>query len=281
MNYIYHQFIQGNYLMASLCGRLTCILFFVCISVAGCKNLSSQPEDSSINHYSESAKTNDIKDSAPKNPPKLKYVAVKPVDEKMSRYGNPSSYVVDGQKYDVLVKANGYSATGLASWYGTKFHKKRTSSGEKYDMYALTAAHRTLPLPTYVKVKNLENGNEAIVKVNDRGPFHSGRILDLSYAAANKLGILAKGTAMVEVTAISKSQSIANYYLQAGAFSSNQLALHLKKEVEKYAPNSKVFITEDSKRFLVRVGPFVDRAVSERVKQTLQSKGISAFAMIM
>ncbi len=98
--------------------------------------------------------------------------------------------------------ANGYHTKGLASWYGTKFHKKRTSSGENYDMYALTAAHKTLPLPTYIKVKNLKKRKVAIVKVNDRGPFHSDRILDLSYGAAIKLGIFPQGTAPVEIEAL-------------------------------------------------------------------------------
>lgn len=95
-----------------------------------------------------------------------------------------------------------YRARGLASWYGTRFHKQRTSSGEKYNMYAMTAAHRTLPIPSYVKVKNLNNGRTAIVRINDRGPFHSRRLIDLSYAAARYLGILPKGTAMVEIQAI-------------------------------------------------------------------------------
>lgn len=138
-----------------------------------------------------------------------------PTIEPRSKYGNPASYVVFNRKYRVLPSSNGYSDVGLASWYGTKFHGYRTSSGELYDMYKMTAAHRTLPLPTYVQVENLINRKKVIVKINDRGPFHSNRILDLSYAAAAKLDILRTGTAKIRITAISpttiaKNQSNTN-----------------------------------------------------------------------
>ena len=122
--------------------------------------------------------------------------------EPPSPYGNPDSYVVDGKRYHVLASSKGYVARGIASWYGTKFHGQRTSNGETYDMYAMTAAHRTLPLPTYARVTNLRNGRSVIVRINDRGPFHSNRIIDLSYAAASKLGIVEEGTGLVQVEAI-------------------------------------------------------------------------------
>ena len=169
-----------------------------------------------------------VKDSAPKGPVPVVFKKITPVDEPLSRYGNPSTYQVDGHRYDVMTSATGYRTRGLASWYGTKFHAKRTSSGEDYDMYALTAAHKTLPLPTYVKVKNLENGRTAIIKVNDRGPFHHGRVIDLSYGSAVKLGLFPKGTAPVEIEALTLKSSgkshVAQYYLQAGAFQSALLA---------------------------------------------------------
>ncbi|MCS5707871.1 septal ring lytic transglycosylase RlpA family protein [Candidatus Berkiella cookevillensis] len=126
----------------------------------------------------------------------------RPKVEPFSKYGNPRSYEVFGQKYHVMASNKDYQAKGIASWYGRKFHGKRTSSGEPYDMFAMTAAHKTLPIPTYAKVKNLKNGKEIIVKINDRGPFADDRILDLSYAAAKKLGVYDSGTAMVQVTAI-------------------------------------------------------------------------------
>ena len=122
--------------------------------------------------------------------------------EPKSRRGNPDSYVVFGKRYYVMDAANNHVERGIASWYGKKFHGRQTSNGEIYDMYAMTAAHKSLPLPTYVKVTNLENQRAVVVRVNDRGPFHSNRVIDLSYTAAAKLDIVRKGTGLVEVRAI-------------------------------------------------------------------------------
>jgi rare lipoprotein A len=122
--------------------------------------------------------------------------------EAVSRYGNPAHYEVFGQKYKTMQHSLGYEAEGTASWYGRKFHGKRTSCGEPYDMYAMTAAHKSLPLPTYARVTNVKNGKEVIVKINDRGPFVKDRLIDLSYAAAKKLGIHATGTGKVKIEAI-------------------------------------------------------------------------------
>lgn len=130
-----------------------------------------------------------------------------PVAEPLSRYGNPEEYEVFGESYRVMDSSEGYVAEGLASWYGEEFQGRRTSSGEPFDMYLMTAAHRTLPIPTYVEVTNLENGRVAVVRVNDRGPFHSERIIDLSYVAARKLGIVGPGTAMVRVRALEPAAS--------------------------------------------------------------------------
>lgn len=145
------------------------------------------------------------RDGAPTNPRNVDDVPnAQPKLEPLSKYGNPASYEVFGKTYHVLKKAppHGQTQKGLASWYGTKFHGKRTSSGEPYDIYGMTAAHKNLPLPTYVLVKNLNNNKEIIVKVNDRGPFVEDRIIDLSYAAAKKLGVYQQGTAPVSVTII-------------------------------------------------------------------------------
>jgi len=125
-----------------------------------------------------------------------------PRPETLSRYGNPPSYRVQGHEYRTLTSSRGYKERGIASWYGNKFHGRRTSSGEPYDMFAMTAAHKTLPLPTYARVTNLRNGRSVVVKINDRGPFHNNRLIDLSYAAAWKLGITAEGTGLVEVEAL-------------------------------------------------------------------------------
>ena len=122
--------------------------------------------------------------------------------EPRSRGGNKSPYSVFGKTYYVMSSSAGFFQRGEASWYGTKFHGNNTSNGERYDMYKMTAAHKTLPIPSYVRVRNLENGKQVIVRVNDRGPFHGDRIIDLSYAAATKIGMLKKGTARVEVEII-------------------------------------------------------------------------------
>jgi rare lipoprotein A len=125
--------------------------------------------------------------------------------EPRARYGNPPFYDVFGKRYYVLSSSVGYWERGVASWYGPGFHKERTSIGEPYDMYGMTAAHKTLPLPTYVRVTNLQNGRSIVVRVNDRGPFVGNRIIDLSYTAAAKLDMLRNGTAMVDVRAIDLS----------------------------------------------------------------------------
>lgn len=125
-----------------------------------------------------------------------------PKNEPRSRYGNRTPYTVLGRTYNVLPSAKGYVERGVASWYGTKFDGRATSNFEPYDIYQFSGAHKTLPLPSYVRVTNLDNGRSAIVRINDRGPFHEGRLIDLSYAAAIKLGVNIKGTAPVEVRAL-------------------------------------------------------------------------------
>ena len=126
-----------------------------------------------------------------------------PHAEPRSRYGNRSPYSVLDRSYRVLDSPEGYVERGVASWYGSKFNGRNTSSGEPYDICAFTAAHRTLPLPSYARVTNLDNGRSVIVRINDRGPFHDGRLIDLSYAAAVRLGVDRTGTAHVEVRAVS------------------------------------------------------------------------------
>jgi rare lipoprotein A len=124
-----------------------------------------------------------------------------------TKAGNKSPYTVLGKTYRVLEDTTGFTQTGYASWYGKKFHGHRTSNGETYDMYKMSAAHKTLPIPTYVRVTNLENGLSTVVRVNDRGPFHDNRIIDLSYAAATKLGYVNKGTAKVKIEALQPGQN--------------------------------------------------------------------------
>ncbi|WP_192894145.1 septal ring lytic transglycosylase RlpA family protein [Guyparkeria sp. SCN-R1] len=125
-----------------------------------------------------------------------------PRDEPYSTRGNPDDYSVLGKRYTVLASNSGFRERGLASWYGKKFHGRPTSSGEPYDMYKMTAAHKSLRLPTYVRVTNLDNGKSVVVRVNDRGPFVDGRIIDLSYAAAHKIEMTGKGTVPVEIEVV-------------------------------------------------------------------------------
>ncbi len=135
----------------------------------------------------------DVKDAVPRKEPR-------------ASYGNHSPYEVFGKKYRVMDSAKGYKERGIASWYGTKFHGRRTSSGEPYDMHLATAAHKTLPLPTYAEVTNLDNGRKVIVKINDRGPFKHNRLIDMSYGGAIRLDMIGKGTANVEVRVIDTSK---------------------------------------------------------------------------
>ncbi len=173
---------------------LTLTLTLVLAGLAGCSSSGGKQD---------ATESIDV-DSAPGNPPKglASVPDAKPKREPKARYGNPKSYVVFGKRYYTKPSSKGYVETGGASWYGKKFHGRKTSSGERYNMYGMTAAHKTLPLPTYAKVTNLANRRSVIVKINDRGPFHGKRIIDLSYAAATKLGVLKHGVAKVEVRAI-------------------------------------------------------------------------------
>ncbi len=217
-----------------------------------------------------------------------------------SDYGNPSAYTVDGRTYHVLKDSHGYVKRGVASWYGTKFHNQRTSSGEDYNMYAMTAAHKTLPLPTFVQVTNLSNGTKVIVKVNDRGPFLHNRLIDLSYTAAAKLGMLGTGTAPVEVRAIdprhthgSKREQAqhrthaAKYalYLQVGAFSDRHNAEQLRARLD-YISADKVHITparlnNRQKIFRVRIGPLPDVDHADSLAHELSHHGIKEADLVV
>lgn len=207
-----------------------------------------------------------------------------PKPEPLSQYGNPDHYEVLGSEYFVLESAQGFSQTGMASWYGRKFHGNRTSSGEKFDMYKMTAAHRTLPLPTYVRVTNLDNDREVVVKVNDRGPFHSNRIIDLSYAAAVKLGMIKTGTARVRIEAItvdarhSPDPEDPGFYLQTGAFAHADNAHALAAKMKDMGL-TRVFIqpTADARHlYRVRVGPFGDADQLAAARSRLQTHGIKS-----
>ncbi len=207
---------------------------------------------------------------------------------KKSRYGNPDSYVVFGKRYHVASTARGYDKRGVASWYGTKFQGQLTSSGEVYDMYKLTAASRTIPIPALARVTNLENGRSIIVKINDRGPFAHNRIIDLSYAAAKKLKFAKQGTAFVEVKTITYDNDepklnpiqyakITHTYLQVGAFSNHKNAIELKSRLNSLT-NEPVkilpILSHHRTLYRVQIGPLVDSAKSDRLHLMLKNLGL-------
>ena len=211
-----------------------------------------------------------------------------PRAEPRSAKGNPPFYSVLGKRYYVMADAQGYVERGVASWYGPGFHASATSNGERYDMYAMTAAHKTLPLPAYVQVTNLRNGKSVTVRVNDRGPFKDGRIIDLSYTAASKLDILRDGTAFVEVRSLAADQSTAAsppasntasaLYLQAGAFGSEANATKLLTQLRAQGVE-RGFIRQDRVNgqtlFRVRLGPIPSVRAFDDLVARLKALGVA------
>ena len=194
--------------------------------------------------------------------------------ERPTKRGNPKSYTVLGKTYHVMPSAAGYSAVGNASWYGRKFHGRLTSSGEPFDMYELTAAHRSLPIPTFARVTNLDNGRTTVVRINDRGPFHDNRIIDLSYAAAVKLGFAAVGTARVRVEVINPGK---NYVLQAGAFSDLSRADRLKAQLTELTGKPSFIVRVSGETlYRVRLGPVRGRTEAERIRDLIQAADYAA-----
>jgi len=198
--------------------------------------------------------------------------------------GNISPYTVNGVTYRILDNHKGYQVRGTASWYGAKFHGHETSNGEIYDLYQASAAHKTLPIPCYVRVTNLANGKSIVVRVNDRGPFHSDRVIDLSYGAAVKLGYMEAGTAQVEVQVIDvvgvddrRGTVAGDYrYLQLGAYSSENSARRLQDSLQALlAPP--VFVSQvqsgESLLFRVRIGPMSGAQEIETVQGQLRMAG--------
>jgi rare lipoprotein A len=231
-----------------------------------------------------------------------------PKVEARSKYGNPPFYEVFGQRYYVLSSSVGYVERGVASWYGPGFHKVRTSVGEPYDMYAMTAAHKTLPLPAYVRVTNLQNGRSVVVRVNDRGPFVDNRIIDLSYSAALKLDVVRNGTAFVEVRSIdpagaqpaepaapapltvttvapvpaltaplTPAAANAPLFMQAGAFSDPENAKRLAAKLGGGGYGT-IFVRDDEiagrRMYRVRIGPIQNVAEFDRVLAALKRDGV-------
>ncbi|MES2218600.1 MAG: septal ring lytic transglycosylase RlpA family protein [Pseudomonadota bacterium] len=264
-------------------------LFAVTLLINGCSHVHTK--DGPPNFYVDETKI-------PNAVPKI---------ERLSRLGNKPYYTVFGQRYYVMSTSLSYEERGIASWYGTKFHTRHTSNGERYDMLSMTAAHKTLPLPTYVLVTNLKNNKQVIVKVNDRGPFESNRLIDLSYVAAKKLGMLGHGTAYVDVKAIDPytwnrpqrghyhtvvvtktvttrarpryytavpSSPSTSLYLQVGLFRHKELAERMRRNLMGMT-SVPVNITVIHRVYHVEIGPFRDVASARRASHHLKLIGIN------
>lgn len=234
------------------------------------------------------------KDGAGKQFDLSKVKPVVPTNEPKSKGGNPPSYVVFGQRYFVMPSAQGYVEEGIASWYGSKFHGNKTSNGEIYDMYQFTAAHKSLPLPTFVEVTNLANNRKIILRVNDRGPFHENRIIDLSYAAALKLDIVKNGTGRVRVRAITDPKAATTsaaptssisqdpalvggqLFTQVGAFSQLSNAQALQSElIAKQFKYVNIYPDKTLGIYRLRLGPHANTSVAAHVLKTLKQQGFS------
>lgn len=199
-----------------------------------------------------------------------------PRDEPLHRYAN-RTYVVLGNTYTPQTTRRAFSQEGVASWYGRRFHGKKTASGEVYDMYAMTAAHPTLPIPSYARVTSLKNGKSVVVRINDRGPFHSKRIIDLSYAAAHKLGYIAQGSSRVRVEAVDPADyqktaaaGGAPVYLQVGVFSDAGNAAQLVERLSRELAlgRGRTRIVRDGGMHRVHLGPYGsdDDAAADRAR---------------
>ncbi len=248
--------------------------------------------------------SNDVRDGGPESGsasiPNLPGDAI-PRPEPRSRYGNGPVYEVFGERYVVMNNSNGFKEQGVASWYGKKFHNKMTSMQEPYDMYAMTAAHKTLPLPSYVRVRNLSNNKSVVVRVNDRGPFVGNRIIDLSYSAALKLDIVRDGTSLVEIEAIGfdgpsgdkpvrrsttpmstaprpATENTNKVFVQVGAFGSRENADRRLGEL-KAGGVGRAFVIKDKASkpalYRVRIGPIKDVVQYDVLVEELENLGIS------
>jgi len=235
---------------------------------------------------------------------------------KGGHYKTGKPYRVGGRTYYPLSTASGYDQTGIASWYGRDFHGKPTANGERYDMHALSAAHKTLPLPSLMRVTNLENGRSVVVRVNDRGPFVKSRLIDLSWAAANALGYTGQGTARVRVQSLDTASppvppqsiqtvvkrtpssspvnaqqlpkqpptpSIAGMYVQLGAFAQTDNASKLKASLSAQYPSIRVqpFTRSTQTLYRVRIGPFSDVQTIEHTVLSLQQQGYSNAVVVI
>ncbi len=264
--------------------RFAALLLGTGLVLQGCSGPDSKPESTGGDAY-QATRYSQSQDAAP-----LRHIGADDVQDAQPRpdpilaVGNKSPYSVNGVSYRILDDYQAYRERGTASWYGSKFHGHETSNGEIFDLYAPSAAHKTLPIPCYARVTNLANGRSVIVRVNDRGPFHGDRLIDLSYAAAVKLGYMAQGTAEVEVEVLQiagvddrRNAPGSHYrYLQLGAFGAESSALRLQSELQAFlqVPVSVTEVDASGKLlYRVRVGPVASADELALVQQQLRDSG--------
>ncbi|ODS12137.1 septal ring lytic transglycosylase RlpA family protein [Vibrio scophthalmi] len=256
--------------------------------MVGCSSSPSEPEPTPTTPpLSESdryqAERYDLEqDIAPAQP-----MSVEHIEEVVPQYepyslGGTKDYTVRGQRYHIIKDPKGFKEKGQASWYGKKFHGHSTSIGEVYDMYSMSAAHKELPLPSYVKVTNTDNGKSTIVRVNDRGPFHPGRIIDLSFAAATKLDVIRTGTANVEIEVITvekpqseQQKSLPKYQIQVASSSHKDRVETLAKDLsQKLSVGS--LVNSDKEIHRVILGPFDDYNLTQKTLEQVKLLGYSS-----
>jgi rare lipoprotein A len=263
------------------------LILFIMISLAGCASAPQRPlpaePTSTIAHTKKPGGY--YKDDGPGDNPPANIDAIPdaiPKIEPLHKYAN-RPYVTLGESYTPSTEISTYQAQGIASWYGKKFNGKPTSSGEPYDMYGMSAAHLTLPIPSYARVKSLTTGKSIIVRINDRGPFHSKRIIDLSYTAAYKLGIVQGGSGMVEITAITPAEisqgreipaSTSGIFLQLGSFSNRDNAEKLlaRASTQLSKSNAALVILAKQDRYRVALGPYEDDDSAKIAAREIESR---------
>lgn len=284
------------------------ILTLLTFLLAGCGSVNAPSSGGSQAGSAQSSRYSISQDRAPSgvlDPARIRAVVPEPLNRTMA--GNRSPYTVNGRSYRVMATEEGFQQTGLASWYGEKFHGHLTSNGEIFDMYQVSAAHTSLPIPSFARVTNLENQRSIIVRVNDRGPFHNDRILDLSFAAAYQLGFANQGTALVHIESIVPGQqnvllasgtqesggsgatgvadAMLARYLQAGAFSDLRAAQRLSERLQAITSRP-VFIrsvqAENGRQQLhrVRVGPISDPGEIQRITDMMVAADLGEPFMI-